>query len=52
MCLHPWLGLIFHQFDESNSKLQGQVIIDADEDDVILGKQAGTKNRSVEKEIQ
>jgi len=36
-------------FDEPNSKLQDQVIIDGDEDYAVLEKQARTTNESVEK---
>jgi len=37
-------------FDEFDSKLQNQVVIDVDEDDAILEKKDGTKKESAKKE--
>jgi len=37
-------------FDESNSKLQDQVLKDANEEYIVLEKQFGTGNESAEKE--
>jgi len=38
-------------FDEFNSKLQDEVIIDATDNDAIVEKEDQTKNESIEKEI-